>query len=248
MSNLPGYKTVDGVNYLLWGDSQYSYEPSETCPMPETEKLSHYLLDLFVALNAGGFDLIAFDPTHPNIDAEFLTESVRESDAVEAVSDVLASFDDRISQLVIDMDSVSASLATIDVSLGSLIDVSVNLGSLVEKITLLQVDISAVKLQIDKLYVDTIKVEADAGSSGIQEVLEKALIHKVGTYRYSILNTALLRDRVIPGDEELRQVGGMVSHIQAIENDLVSLEMTEPVVEINPGTLVYARSKIVREG
>lgn len=235
----PGYKVVDGIKYLVWGDSQYDYTPSETCPMPKTEQLSKYLLDVFVALNAGEFDIVAHDPAYPCPSTEMLFR-------VDNVAAGIGILYDAVGTMTGSVGEMRDSLVTINVNLESLVTINLSITSLVEKITLLQADISAVKLQIDKLYIDTINVATEVSGDKTAEAIEKAFLHTQGETKYAILNTALLRP-FEAGDEELRKVGDMVSHVETIAEDLVSLEMTEPTVQIAPGTLVYARSKVVRE-
>jgi hypothetical protein len=245
---LPGYRVdeVTGVKYLIWGDSQYSFSPPADCPMPETEKLSHYLLDVFVALSVGDIEIIDHNPLIPSPSLE-LSQCLR---SIDTRLGNMETYQANLTQLSTIAENIGAALTSLEGMQESLISLSViglNVESLAEQLTLLQADFNAFKLQIDRLYIDTINVDAGEVGGETAAAIENAFMHEKGATKYSILNTALLRPEVIPGDEDLRSVGDMVSHIETIQEDLVSLEMTESTIEIAPGTLVYAKTKVVRE-
>jgi hypothetical protein len=165
--------------------------------------------------------------------------------------------------------SSSAASALVDFSL-----IKINFDSLLEKFVLLQADISAVKLQIDKLYIENINITGDISTNG--DILEKALL--LPDKETPILGRALLQSDAGQGEnssvlknglcffdptetptslgvaerygiklivDEETQESSKISRLAEIEDELVNIEASDKVIEIGADAY-YLKSKVVR--
>jgi hypothetical protein len=253
-----------------------AYEPPEGCPMPESEKLANYLMRLLDTMNSGEFRLarpIMTDQVCTAKNAVYWLNGIcSKLSNIEELENgrnfVLENLKNGVTDNLFSLAS-NADKAIIDFSL-----IKINFDSLLEKFVLLQADISAVKLQIDKLYIDELNVTGDISVN--QAILEKAFL--LADKETPILGRALLQsdagqgenssvlknglcffepteatlslgvaERVgvkLVADEETQELS-KISRLAEIEEELVSIEASDKVTEIGSDAY-YLKSKVVR--
>lgn len=253
-----------------------AYEPPEGCPMPESEKLANYLMRLLDTMNSGSFRLVKPILTNQICTAKnvvyWLNGIVGKLENIEELENgrnyVLGELKNGVTDNLFSLAS-NADKAIVDFAL-----IKVNFDSLLEKFVLLQADISAVKLQIDKLYIDEINITGDIATNA--DVLKKAFLLPDETT--PILGRAFLQSDAGQGAnssvlknglcffeptetpvslgvaerygvktvvDELTQESSKISRLAEIEEELVNIEASDKVIEIGTDAY-YLKSKVVR--
>lgn len=210
------YAVLGDCLYVRPGDinSIRAFTPPPDCPLPESERLANYLMRFFAVLDEGGYRFCAPVNVTDQRNEAFLSQVVSQS-----IYSVCSYIEMCIGNGLLDPDTGGRFLQNI-----------------VEKLTLIEVEFNAIKLQIDRLYVDTINISGDA--SGATTELEK--IRKV-------LSTGLVRAAEQGETDFLHpDVDGRVSHIESLEQTLAGIELADDVTEVGSAA-IYWKQKIVRE-
>lgn len=175
---MPGYSNDEelGVTFLEWGSGSdiFQYEPPETCPMPQTEKLSNYLLRLIQTLSLA--DFVPGQGTERGLKTPSLRRNQILFDLWQKVGAVDATL----------QNAMAASLANIDASinvLGSAVTADIGdlrlqlvekLGLFIEHFELLRVELNALKIEVGRFFVDEVNIDIEnADLSGLSAAIDR---------------------------------------------------------------------------